>query len=144
MTQNPTFDAKGKQLLNRVEKGMAVFDRAGHEIGKVDGTFMPAETADPEGPATKPQIVMAPAAVMLPVVPVVASASSSPAAAGSDLLPTDDTFPKVLRDRLVNNGFLRIHSGLLHHHRYAMPDQIEAVDSAQVRLKVAEDDLIKH
>ncbi len=144
MTQNPTIDSKGKRLLDSVEKGMLVFDRAGREIGKVDGTFMPAETADPEGLATKPQIVAAPAAVTPPVVPVVATANSSLPADVSGLLSTDDTFPKVLRDRLANNGFLRVDGGLLKHHRYAMPDQIEAVDSGRVRLNVAEEDLIKH
>jgi hypothetical protein len=143
MTMNPAVDIKGKGLLNSVEKGMLVFDRAGHEIGKIDGTFMPAETDNLAGTSGKSELLVAPAAIPVPVAAVGASASMALPADPSGLLPADDTFPKVLRDRLLNNGFVRIHAGLLHHHRYAMPHQIEAVDSGRVRLSVDENDLIK-
>jgi hypothetical protein len=52
--------------------------------------------------------------------------------------------PDELRARLLQHGFIRIDvSGLLAADRYALPEEIESVTDAGVKLRVRQDDLIR-
>jgi len=57
---------------------------------------------------------------------------------------TDEDMPRELRERLEQDGFIRIDAGFFRHHRFALRDQIERVDSNTVGLNVSADELIKH
>jgi hypothetical protein len=52
--------------------------------------------------------------------------------------------PKVLRDRLLRHGFIRIDThGLFASDRFALPDQIESVSEDCIQLRLSKDELIE-
>jgi len=116
--------------LRFVEKGMRVFDRERHEIGKVE--WVQFGDDDPETPEVE---------------------ASGPSARRDDdtLIDvvarafTDDNVPDEVRDRLVQQGFVRIDAdGLFQADRYVMPEQIDSVSGDGLMLNVTRDELIKH
>lgn len=116
--------------LRFVEEGMKVFDREHHEIGKVE--YVQFGEDDPETPEVE-------------------------AAGNSDLRERDDSLidnfakafsvdelPEELRERLINQGFVRIDAnGLFAADRYITPQQIDSVSGDGLMLNVTKDELIK-
>lgn len=116
--------------LRFVEEGMKVFDRERHEIGKVE--YVQFGEDDPETPEVE-------------------------ASGNSELRERDDSLidnfaqafsvdevPEELRERLINQGFVRIDAnGLFAADRYITPEQIDSVSADGLMLNVTKDELIK-
>ena len=116
--------------LRSVEQGMKVFDSSRKEIGKVE--WVQFGDDDPETPE-----VEAAGPSDLPrddtLIDVVARAF------------TDDDVPEEVRNRLVQQGFVRIDAdGLFAADRYVMPEQIDSVSGDGMTLNVTKDELLKH
>jgi hypothetical protein len=116
--------------LRLVEKGMRVFDREHHEIGKVE--WVQFGDDDPDTPEVE---------------------ASGPSDRGEDDTLIDvmakaftvDDVPEEVRDRLLQQGFVRIDAdGLFQADRYVMPEQIASVSGDGMTLNVTKDELIKH
>lgn len=141
-------------LLNRIEEGMEVFDAAGDKIGTVEGLFFGANSdlverevddVDDDADGTLDRMYY-------PGTDEPLSDGQPVPAVGPELPELDDVaealggesdIPEVLRKRLLQHGFIRIDSaGLFAGDRFAMPDQIRAVDAEGVRLSVAASELI--
>ena len=118
-----------KNMVNKIKKGMKVYDNSGDEIGTVefihfseaDGGKRPVAATPPEQP-TEPDLV--------------------------DLIRKmfgTDKLPQEIHERLLMRGFIRMDSAkLFGSDRYAMFDQIDSVDSKGVHLGVANmEDLLK-
>ena len=118
-----------KNMVNKIKKGMKVYDNSGDEIGTVefihfseaDGGKRPVAATPPEQP-TEPDLV--------------------------DLIRKmfgTDKLPQEIHERLLMRGFIRMDSAkLFGSDRYAMFDQIDSVDSKGVHLGVADmEDLLK-
>jgi sporulation protein YlmC with PRC-barrel domain len=118
-----------KNMVNKIKKGMKVYDNSGDEIGTVefihfseaDGSKRPVAATPPEQP-TEPDLV--------------------------DLIRKmfgTDKLPQEIHERLLMRGFIRMDSAkLFGSDRYAMFDQIDSVDSKGVHLGVADmEDLLK-
>jgi hypothetical protein len=117
-------------LLPKVREGMKVFDRLHHEIGTVERVQM-----SDDDPATE----------------------EVEAATPGDLRQRDDSLidnlaevfapdelPEEIRERLFQQGFVRIDSaGLFAADRYVTPDQIMSVSGDALTLKVSKDELLK-
>ncbi|MGQ0603932.1 MAG: hypothetical protein ACT4QE_19805 [Anaerolineales bacterium] len=128
------FDSRtGETILGRISEGMPVFDRDGHDVGKVAAVYLGAvselEDQRGQGPATTPD----------------------PALPTDDTLlhhfakgMTDDELPPSLRDRLLRSGFIRINTaGWFSSDRFAAPGQIAVVEDNEVTLSVTKEDLLK-
>lgn len=116
--------------LRFVEKGMRVFDRERHEIGKVE--WVQFGDDDPETPEVE---ASGPSARRDDdtLIDVIARAFST------------DNVPEEIRERLVQQGFVRIDAdGLFAADRYVMPEQIDSVSGEGMMLNVTKDELIKH
>lgn len=118
-------------LLQRIHKGMTVYDREQNQIGTVDYVQFGDDTD--AAPGTE-------------------SATVSPALNNTDhslvgdlmSVFVTDKVPEVLRARLLHSGFVRLESsGLFSSDRYISPDQIQSVAGDHVMLNVHKDDLIK-
>ena len=118
-----------KNMVNKIKKGMKVYDNSGDEIGTVefihfseaDGRKRPVAATPPEQP-TEPDLV--------------------------DFIRKmfgTDKLPQEIHERLLMRGFIRMDSAkLFGSDRYAMFDQIDSVDSKGVHLGVANmEDLLK-
>jgi len=118
-----------KNMVNKIKKGMQVYDNSGDEIGTVefihfseaDGGKHPVAATPPQQP-TEPDLV--------------------------DLIRKmfgTDKLPQEIHERLLMRGFIRMDSAkLFGSDRYAMFDQIDSVDSKGVHLGVADmEDLLK-
>ena len=117
--------------LRNIEEGMKVFDRERHEIGKVEyvqfGDDDP-ETAEVEAAAPNTLDERTPT-----LVDVVADAFG------------DDDLPEEIRERLLQQGFVRIDAnGLFAADRYVTPEQIASVTGDGLMLNVSKDELVKH
>jgi hypothetical protein len=116
--------------LMQITKGMKVYDRLHNELGTVERVQMSDD--DP-------------------------STVEVEAAEPAPIKQRDDTFidnlaevfapdelPEEVRERLLQQGFIRIDSaGLFASDRYVMPDQIMSVSGDEVMLKVSKDELVK-
>lgn len=118
-----------QDVLRGVHKGMRVFDSARAEIGTVDWVKFGED--DPETPEVE--------------------AAAPPAERHTDtVLHTlaealaPDEMPEEMRDRLLQEGFVRIDSnGLFSADRYVTPDQIQGVSSDGLLLRVTKAELVK-
>ncbi len=119
-----------QNVLESVSEGMKVFDSGNHEIGTVEyvklvdtdpatGEPLAAEGDDPE--QRRPSLIAN-----------LAEAFS------------DDDVPEAIRERLLQQGFIRMDAdGLFAADRYVLPDQISAVSGDRVTLNVSKDQLQK-
>ncbi len=116
--------------LRSVEQGMKVFDRSRNEIGKVEWVqFGDDDPETPEIEASEPSRLDTRDDTLLDVV---ARAFRS------------DDLPEVVRQRLLQQGFVRIDAdGLFAADRYVTPDQIDSVTADGLMLNVSKDDLLK-
>ncbi|MDB5542432.1 MAG: hypothetical protein JWQ89_4159 [Devosia sp.] len=115
--------------LRSVEEGMKVFDRNHHHIGKVE--FVQFGDDDPDTPEVE------------------ASAPSNLGDRTHSLVDDiaeafqPDDLPQELRERLLQQGFVRIDAdGLFAADRYVTPEQIDAVTGDGLVLNVTKDELI--
>jgi len=117
-------------LPNDIHVGMKVYDSERRHIGKIDdfkfaenAGFDGVEPADIDGTDKRE--------------PETFVETLADAFGGEDL-------PKVLRDRLLNQGYIRLEAdGLFAADRYIFPDQIASTTADEVMLRVAKDQLIK-
>ena len=133
MDQQPIEWQDGSRPLTQIYEGMPVYDRTGYKIGTVEGVYLGAVSEEASqrggGPAT----------------------ASSPGSDESSLIEDfaksivpQDRLPETLRERLLRQGFIRIHSsGFFTADRYAMPEQIESVSGDHVVLHATRDELLK-
>jgi len=117
--------------LRFVEEGMKVFDRERHEIGKVEYVKFGDDDPDtPEVEAAAPNTLDARNPTL---VDVIADAFG------------DDDLPEEIRDRLLQQGFVRIDAnGIFAADRYVTPEQIDSVSGEGLMLNVSKDELVKH
>ncbi|MHB8627475.1 MAG: hypothetical protein ACYDBJ_13930 [Aggregatilineales bacterium] len=120
------------RILKVIKEGMEVYDRLGKKIGTVTDLYLGASSPESNrrgtGSATAP----------------------SPDMRGDTLVDdiarvfVPDDLPQVLRDRLIQNGFVKLNGeGLFSHARYILPNQIDSVAGNRVDLRVSRDELIK-
>jgi hypothetical protein len=114
------------QLLKYAREGMTVYDRRGNKIGKVSFMHSGANEYQPEG-------------IDLPVMDLDETLLPD---AVRELFPSDRV-PDVVRKRLLQMGFLKIHTGFLASDRYALADQVETVRSDSIYLNVDKGETLK-
>ncbi len=119
-------------MLEAVHEGMEIYDRDGKRIGTAErvhiGEVSTVARDRGMGPAT------------------VSSADQPRDTLLHDLAQVfnTDEVPEEVRERLLNNGFVRIDAdGLFAQDRYVLPEQIERVSGDQVTLRVSRDELIR-
>ena len=119
-----------QSLPREIHVGMKVYDSRHKHIGKIDD-FKFSENADLEG--TQP-----------------ADVDGTDKRGRESLIDNiaeafvGDELPKVLRDRLLTEGYVRLEAdGLFAADRYILPDQIASASSDELTLKVAKEQLIK-
>ncbi len=121
----------GSNILAQVRQGMAVYDAMNKKVGTVDDLYLGASSEklnqEGEGAATAPSRTSQKDTLVRDIAKVFA--------------PND--MPEVLRDRLLRSGFIRIHTGLLGGHLYALPEQVTSVSGDRIQLNVNRDRLIK-
>lgn len=120
---------QGNPLL-QVEEGMRVFDRMHNEIGTVE--WVQIGDDDPATPEVE------------------AATADHPRERESSLIDNiaelfaPDQLPEEVRERLLQQGFIRIDAdGLFAADRYVTPDQILSVEGDAVMLSVTRDELLK-
>ena len=117
-------------ILAQIREGMKVYDHMDNEIGTVDRVKM-----SDDNPATEEAEAV--------------TADEPPRRKDTFLDALADVFsadglPEVVRERLLQQGFIRIDAkGLFAADRYVLPDQIMSVSGEGVTLKVSKDELVK-
>jgi hypothetical protein len=142
-------DSARVDRLAGVNAGQEVYDNHGKKVGKVDSVYAGEWDLRPGAHSPNESTVLPlPLAPnqqsTLAVEPVVPVSASMAVPEFDNFFDPHDPLPKELRARLAHDGFVRIDAGMLHHHRYALRDQVAHVDGGRVVLNVAEDELIKH
>ncbi len=133
MTQKSLDPSKPQLILKDIHEGMDVFDRHSRKIGSVDELYFGASSDEMErhgsGAATAPNPDLRDESLVEDV-----------ARAFFD----EDELPEEMRQRLINDGFIRLNSsGLFAADRYVLPEQIDHVAADQVYLNVTRDQLLK-
>lgn len=133
MTQQSLDPIQQKTLLKSIHEGMNVIDSKGDKIGTVRDLYFGADSDEMQrhgaGAATAPNPNLRSDDLVQDVAQAVF---------GGDELPDE------MRQRLINNGFLRIDTaGLFASDRYVLPEQIARVHDEHVHLNVAKDGLLK-
>ncbi len=117
--------------LRFVEEGMKVFDRERHEIGKVE--YVKFGDDDPETPEVEAAAPNTLDDRRRTIVDDIALAFGG-----------DDQLPEAVRERLLQQGFVRIDAnGIFAADRYVTPEQIASVSGEGVMLNVTKDELVK-
>ena len=116
--------------LTRISEGMKVFDRLQHEIGKVERVRLgDDDPSTPETEAAGPSHIEERREGLIDDIAAVFA---------------PDELPEEVRERLLQQGFVRIDSsGLFAADRYVMPEQIMSVSGDTVTLNVSKDELVK-
>ncbi len=136
MDQPVSNEGMGNRLLRQVHEGMPVYDVEEKEVGKVRKIFFGGANDRDSEYGTGPAITAEPAAT-----------NSDPAIiynVGKAIFGSDDDLPDVVRNRMMEYGFIQIDTGgLFSDFTYAMPDQIQSVDSNRVTLSTDKDNLVR-
>lgn len=135
MTQKPLDTAKVQSILKNVRKDMTVKDSAGNRIGTVKDIYFGADSDEMmkhgAGAATAPD-------------PSVRENSLVEDVARGLFDVDGENLPEEMRQRLINEGYIRIDTaGLFRSDRFILPEQIARVHDDHVHLSVAKDDLLK-
>jgi hypothetical protein len=120
-------------VLEKIQKGMRVFDQDQNDIGSVD--YVKFGDEDPTQPGAE----------TADVSPAQHDTSNSFVENVFDIFSPDD-IPDELQARLLREGFVRVDSeSLFHSDRYILPSQIQSVSVSDksVRLKVSKSALVK-
>jgi hypothetical protein len=134
MVQKPLDPMKTQLVLKNIHTGMAVYDSQNKKFGKVKDFYFGASSDEmmPHGvgAATSPD-------------PSLREDSLVEDIAEAIVAGTED-LPEELRQRLINEGFIRINTdGLFSSDRFATADEIEQVVEDSVYLNVPRDALLK-
>ena len=134
MLQKQLDPMKTQLVFKQIRKDMAVFDSEGKKFGKVKDYYFGADSDEMQqhgaGAATAPD----PSVTNKNLVTDVAQAVFSGV----------DDLPEEMRQRLLNEGFIRINTnGLFSSDRFALADEIEMVNADGVHLNVPRDGLLK-
>lgn len=105
---------QGNALLARISAGMIVVDAAGEHVGTVRRVYMGATDLDEATPVADPALAAVP-----------------------------DAVPDALLARLAVSGYVEIATGTGHGERYALGEQVAAVEGGGIRLAVGRDTLAK-
>jgi hypothetical protein len=117
-------------LLPKVREGMKVFDRLHHEIGTVERVQM-----SDDNPATEEVEAATPGNLRERDDSLIDNIAE---------VFAPDELPEEVRERLFQQGFVRIDSaGLFAADRYVTPDQIMSVSGDALTLNVSKDELLK-
>jgi hypothetical protein len=116
-----------REMLARIEEGMAVVDSAGDHIGTVRGVYFGTGSDEAEAYTT---------------VTVVGPDSGGVNPDIAESFGDNSNLPDVLRRRLLTHGYIRIDAGLLQSDHFAMADQVAGVSDEGVRLTVPKGELI--
>ena len=133
MTQKPLEPTKTQSVLKSIHEGMEIHDSQEHKIGTVKEVYFGASSGEMEnhgaGAATAPSPNMRKDTLIDDVA--------------RGIFDIDD-LPEEMRQRLINEGFIRVDpTGLFKGDRYVLPEQIAAVHDDHVHLNVRMDDLLK-
>lgn len=134
MVQKPLDPSKQQSILKNVREGMKVVDSNGDTVGTVKTLYFGADSDEMmrhgAGAATAPD----------PSVRETTLVEDVAAAAFGD----NDDLPEEMRQRLLNEGYVRIDTaGLFRSDRFILSEQIAAVRGDEVHLNVRRDDLLK-
>lgn len=131
-TKGDVMENSNNTVLNQIQEGESVCDSAGNKIGKVRRVYLGAmadRTKQPgSAPATTPEPNLRNETLF------------------DDLAKglTDNPMPEVLRERLLEEGYIQIDTGgLFASDRFALPDQIESVREDCVQLRLSKNDLLE-
>jgi hypothetical protein len=114
----------GSRTLAPVVKGMTVYDATGEKVGTVAFVYLGASSEDAIESGTG-----------VAGVPDRASRNRSLQERVVEAFQTPDAMPGQVRAQLRRHGFIRIDmTGVFASDRAALPDQIESVSAAGVRL----------
>lgn len=121
-------------VLTHIKEGMDVYDHSGEKVGEVDLVHFGAVSDTQEilgtGPATPADDVND------------RLGEGTFVDLASHLFGPDDEMNETVRNRLLQNGFVRVDmSGIFTGDRYVMPDQIASVSNDGVHLSISKDDL---
>ncbi len=105
---------QGNALLARISAGMSVVDAAGEHVGTVRRVYLGATDLDEATPVADPALAAVP-----------------------------DAVPDALLARLAVAGYVEIATGTGHGDRYALGEQVAAVEGGGIRLAVGRDTLAK-
>ncbi len=134
MVQQISKSELGSPILKQVREGMMVYDQEGKKVGKVKEIYLGAVSDEVNEQGIGPATAYDPDIREDSLLDNIAEAFAA----------ADDKLPKVLRNRLLHHGFIRINStGLFASDRYALPDQIASISDDGVYLSVLRDELIK-
>ncbi len=133
MTQKPLEPTKVESLLKNIREGMEIHDSQEHKIGTVKEVYFGASSGEMEnhgaGAATAPNPNLRDNTLVDDIA--------------RGLTGMDD-LPEEIRQRLLNEGFVRVDpAGLFKGERYVLPEQIARVHEGHVHLNVKLDDLLK-
>lgn len=135
MTQKPLEATQKQSVLKNVHKGMEVKDSHDNRIGTVKDIYFGADSDEMKkhgaGAATAPD-------------PSVRENSLVEDVARGLFDVDGDNLPEEMRQRLINEGYIRIDTaGLFRSDRFILPEQIARVHDEHVHLNVSKDDLLK-
>lgn len=123
-----------RSVLSRIRKDMDVFDVNGDKVGHVEDMYFGADTDDPKTYGAGAASTGTPRAV-------------NDGGVIGDLARAvfdDHDMPDTLRNRLMNEGFIRIEPGTLFgSDMFATPDQIVSVSEDGVHLNIDGKSLIR-
>jgi hypothetical protein len=124
---------QGSQTLKYVREGMDVFDSNKKRVGTIEDLYLGAssekENAQGTGAATTPKRQWWDDSLVDDIVQAFAP---------------EDEMPEVLRDRLLQHGYIRVNGpGLFAGDRYILPEQIASITEDHVYLNVVREDLIR-
>jgi hypothetical protein len=133
MTQKPLEPTKTQSVLKSIREGMEIHDSQEHKIGTVKEVYFGASSDEMKphgaGAATAPSPDLRDDTLVDDIARGIFSA---------------DDVPEEVRQRLINEGFVRVDpTGLFKGDRYVLPEQIARVHEGHVHLNVKIDDLLK-
>ena len=133
MTQKPLEPTKTQSVLKSIREGMEIHDSQEHKIGTVKDIYFGASSGEMEnhgvGAASAPNPKLRDDTLVDDIA--------------RGIFDTDD-LPQEMRQRLINEGFVRVDpTGLFKGDRYVLPEQIAAVHDDHIHLNVRMDDLLK-
>jgi hypothetical protein len=138
---NPNFDQNemGDPILEQVHEGMRVVDPNDKEVGTVDTVYFGEVSQRDE------QEGLGPAGISAGDHPDLDEDRVSFAFGGADPFRANpnDEGDRLIRDRLLREGFVKVDPGLFASDVFILPGQIASVSNDEVRLRVPKDDLIR-
>jgi len=124
---------QGSQALKNVREGMEVFDRNNKRIGMVENLYL-GESSEKNntrgtGAATTQKREWWDDSLVEEI---------------AEAFAPEDEIPEVLRDRLLQNGYIQVSGpGLFAGDRYTLAEQIATIKENRVYLNVVREDLIR-